>query len=681
MLREVEADLLPSPPVVAAAARAGERSSRDSGTVPRADGEASGRRPRLGYRPGLDGIRALAVVAVFAYHANLRWARAGFLGVDVFFVLSGYLITALLLAERRRTGTINLRQFWGRRARRLLPAVVVLLAAVAVAIPLLAPDQSYRLRGDLVASLGYVMNWRLIFAHQSYFQSAGRPPILQHLWSLAVEEQFYLLWPPILALTLRRRPYRRLVKPLLIAAAASAGLMLLLFTPYTDPSRVYFGTDTRAAALLVGAALAAATTRWQLVDRVQRGGRVALDAVGFVCLAGLALAVSHVNEFDPLLYRGGFLVVAVLAAGLVAAAARPGPPLVVSRLLGSSPLVWLGKRSYAVYLWFWPVLMLTRPHADVPLMGLPLLALRIAITLALAAASYRFVERPAHHGALGRVWADVVRAWRTRTPLRRRSAAWGLAFSVVLTCVGIGVAVGHGTLRPTPVLAQAAGLNSSLVKKVGARTPELTKVATARPSTPAGTSATISATTPATASLVTTAPATTAPPTTTTTPSTTVPVSLPTLTAKVTAIGDSVLLGAQPLLEHQVDGIVVDASVGRQFSEVLSTAKSYRDGGKLGDEVIVQTGNNGPISAGQFDQLMEVFKGVRRVVVVNVKVDRAWQDPNNDVISSGVPHWSNAVLVDWHALASGHPEAFYDDGLHLTPAGIRLFTAAVLNAL
>jgi hypothetical protein len=256
-----------------------------------------------------------------------------------------------------------------------------------------------------------------------------------------------------------------------------------------------------------------------------------------------------------------------------------------------------------------------------------------------------------------------------------------LAFSVVLTCVGIGVAVGHGTLRPTPVLAQAAGLNSSLVKKVGARTPELTKVATARPSTPAGTSATISATTPATASLVTTAPATTAPPTTTTTPSTTVPVSLPTLTAKVTAIGDSVLLGAQPLLEHQVDGIVVDASVGRQFSEVLSTAKSYRDGGKLGDEVIVQTGNNGPISAGQFDQLMEVFKGVRRVVVVNVKVDRAWQDPNNDVISSGVPHWSNAVLVDWHALASGHPEAFYDDGLHLTPAGIRLFTAAVLNAL
>jgi peptidoglycan/LPS O-acetylase OafA/YrhL len=621
------------------------------------------------------------VVAVFAYHANLRWARAGFLGVDVFFVLSGYLITALLLAERRRTGTVNLRQFWGRRARRLLPAVVVLLAAVAVAIPLLAPDQSYRLRGDLVASLGYVMNWRLIFAHQSYFQSAGRPPILQHLWSLAVEEQFYLLWPPILALTLRRRPYRRLVKPLLIAAAASAGLMLLLFTPYTDPSRVYFGTDTRAAALLVGAALAAATTRWQLVDRVQRGGRVALDAVGFVCLAGLALAVSHVNEFDPLLYRGGFLVVAVLAAGLVAAAARPGPPLVVSRLLGSSPLVWLGKRSYAVYLWFWPVLMLTRPHADVPLTGLPLLALRIAITLALAAASYRFVERPAHHGALGRVWADVVRAWRTRTPLRRRSAAWGLAFSVVLTCVGIGVAVGHGTLRPTPVLAQAAGLNSSLVKKVGARTPELTKVATARPSTPAGTSATISATTPATASLVTTAPATTAPPTTTTTPSTTVPVSLPTLTAKVTAIGDSVLLGAQPLLEHQVDGIVVDASVGRQFSEVLSTAKSYRDGGKLGDEVIVQTGNNGPISAGQFDQLMEVFKGVRRVVVVNVKVDRAWQDPNNDVISSGVPHWSNAVLVDWHALASGHPEAFYDDGLHLTPAGIRLFTAAVLNAL
>src|SRR5919106_1109573 len=166
-----------------------------SGTVvatPRVAGEREAP-PRLAYRPALDGLRALAVVAVFAYHANLSWARAGFLGVDVFFVLSGYLITALLLTERRREGRIDLKRFWARRARRLLPAVVVLLAVVAVVVPTLAPDQAHRLRADLLAALTYVSNWQLIFAHQSYFEAVGRQPVLQHLWSLAVEEQFYLL--------------------------------------------------------------------------------------------------------------------------------------------------------------------------------------------------------------------------------------------------------------------------------------------------------------------------------------------------------------------------------------------------------------------------------------------------------------------------------------------------------
>jgi peptidoglycan/LPS O-acetylase OafA/YrhL len=624
--------------------------------------------PRLSYRPALDGLRALAVVAVFAYHANLRWARAGFLGVDVFFVLSGYLITALLLTERRREGRINLRRFWGHRARRLLPAVIVLLAAVAVAVPLLAPDQSYRLRGDLLAALGYVSNWRLIFAHQSYFQSAGRQPILQHLWSLAVEEQFYLLWPPILLLALRRRPARRLVGPLLCAAVVSSGLMALLYRPYTDPSRVYFGTDTRAAALLVGAALACATVRWQLIGRLRRRGLVVLEVVGLLGFAGLAWCVSQVNEFDPLLYRGGFLAVAVLAAAVVATAARPGRPLVFGRILGGRPLVWLGRRSYAVYLWFWPVLTLTRPHSDVPLTGRPLLALRIAVTLTLAALSYRFVERPAHHGALGRVWDDLRRVRREQRPLQRRSAAWGLALCVALACLGVGVAEGHGTAQTHPTVVAAGALNAAAAAKLAVDVPKANSTA-------------LTATTAAIPTVVTLPPTTAPPPTAPPTTVAAVPDVLPTVTADVTAIGDSVLLGAQPLLEHQIGGIVVDAAVGRQFSAVLATARSYRDAGKLGDEVIIQTGNNGPITAGQFDQLMDTLKGVRKVIVVNVKVDRPWQDPNNDVLAQGVTRWPNDVLVDWHAITATHPEAFYDDGLHLTPTGIRMFTAAVLAVL
>ena len=643
---------------------------------------------RLGYRPALDGVRALAVVAVFAYHAGLDWARAGFLGVDVFFVLSGYLITALLLTERRREGRVDLLRFWARRARRLLPAVLVLLAAMAVAVPLLAPEQAYRLRGDLGAALGYVSNWRLIFEDQSYFQATGRPPVLQHLWSLAVEEQFYLLWPPVLALAMRHRPYRRLTRPLLVAAAISTVLMAVLFVPWSDPSRVYYGTDTRAAALLIGAALACATTRWQVVGSLRAASRAVVDVAGLLGLAGLAWAVSHVNEFDPRLYRGGFLAVALLAGGLVATAARPGRPGPLGRALGARPLVWLGMRSYGVYLWFWPVLMFTRPHYDVPLTGLPLLALRAGLTLTIAALSYRLVERPIREGALRRVWDDVRRPRRAHDPVRRTTARWGLAISATLACTAVGVAAGAVVRTPpTRVLTTSAGLDAAEASRVEAAIggPRRTPISLPTPTLPATTTtvALPSMTAPpgpdATTSTTvapTTTPSIEPPPTTIAVPS-----QLPMIQAKVTAVGDSVLLGAKPLLESQVDGIVVDATVGRQFPAVLSTVRAYKDGGRLGDEVILQTGNNGPIAPSQLEQLLDLLSDVKKVLVVNVKVDRAWQDVNNDVLASAVGKSSNAVLIDWHAIASSHPEAFYDDGLHLTPTGIRLFASAVLGAL
>ena len=639
--------------------------------------------PRLGYRPALDGIRALAVVAGFAYHAKLGWARAGFLGVDVFFVLSGYLITALLLTERRREGHIDLLRFWGRRARRLLPAVLVLLAAMAVAVPLLAPEQAYRLRGDLGAALGYVFNWRLIFAEQSYFQAVGRPPVLQHLWSLAVEEQFYLLWPPILAFALRRRPYRKLTRMVLLAAAASTVLMAALFVPWADPSRVYYGTDTRAAALLVGAALACATTRWQLVDGLRAGRRRALEAAGLVGVAGLAWAVSHVNEFDPALYRGGFLAVAVLAAAVVAAAARPGRAGPIGAVLATRPLVWLGQRSYAVYLWFWPVLLFTRPHLDIALTGLPLLALRAGLTLLLADLSYRLVEQPIRRGALSRVWEDVRR--RQAGPVRRSTAAWGLAMSAVLACTAIGIAAGGvGGDGTAEVLASGPGRDQEAAGRLEAAIGGPRRVRLDLPVLPTTTVPPTTTTVPALDPSTSTseAPATTAAaPAPTTTPPPVVATVLPTISAKVTAVGDSVLLGAKPLLESFVNGILVDAAIGRQFADVVSTVRAYKEGGQLGDAVIVQTGNNGPVPPGQFEQLLALLRDVPKVLVVNVKVDRAWQDVNNDVLSSVASRSPNAVLIDWYAIASAHPEAFYDDGLHLTPTGIRLFTSAVLGAL
>lgn len=607
---------------------------------------------RLGYRPALDGVRALAVAVVFAYHARLGWAKAGFIGVDVFFVLSGYLITALLLSERRREGTIDLVRFWRARARRLLPAVIVALAAVAVAVPILAPEQAYRLRADLIAALAYVSNWRLIFEHQSYFQSAGRPPVLQHLWSLAVEEQFYLLWPPILWLTLRAKAMRRLVKPLLLAALASTALMVVLYQPYADPSRVYYGTDTRAAALLVGAALACATTRWQVVGRLPTSGRIALEAAGLGGLVGLAWIVSHVSEYDPNLYRGGFLAVAVLAAGLVGACARPGRPALLGTALGCRPMVWIGKRSYAIYLWFWPVLVLTRAHYDVPWSGSGLLAFQIALTLTLAALSYRLIEKPVRDGALGRLGQDLKDYRLARLPLRLPTATVGVALLVMLACIGVGVAVTH---PPQPaVFEEASGMSSPLAVRVA---PDPAAPAPGTPQAAAAPAPSGGAASGTQAITITAPPA---------------PPPIP-----ITAIGDSVMLGAKAVLEREFEGINVDAATARQVPAIVSTIRSLRESGQLADNLIIHAGNNGVMTTAQFEQVMEAVKDVPFVVVVNLKVERGYQDPNNSVIAGVAARYRNAVMIDWHAISAGTPDAFYDDGIHLTPTGQRLYAESI----
>ncbi|MDQ6725577.1 MAG: acyltransferase [Actinomycetota bacterium] len=609
----------------------------------------------LRYVPAFDGLRALAVAAVFAYHAGVGWAQGGFLGVDVFFVLSGYLITALLVREWRRDGRIDLARFFRRRARRLLPALVTLVVAVSVAVPLLARDQAYRLRTDVASALAYVGNWRLIFEHQSYFRAMGRPPVLQHLWSLAVEGQFYVVWPLVMILLLRRWDARRLVWPILALAAGSSGLMALLYHPAVDPSRLYYGTDTRAAALLIGAALACRPPRWRL--QPGRPRRIALELVSATALVGLAVCVVAVNQFDAGLYRGGFLAVAVLAGVLIAAATHPDGWL--GTVLGTRPLVWLGQRSYAVYLWFWPVLMLTRPHSDVPLTGLPLLALRIGITLALAALSYRFVECPLRSGALGRAWAARAAGERRRRPgVGRPATGWALVSALAVLAVGSALVVPYRAQPVANLALPAVGPVAPLAEadaalQTGVAGPEVTTttapVGPAAPPDP-GSSAVAAA------------------------------VPAPTLAPRVTAIGESVLLEARASLEHDFDGAVVDAVVGRQFPESLAAARTLRDEGRIGDEVLVQVGSNGVVDPAQFDELLGIL-GDARVVVVNVKVPRPWEGPNNDTLAAAVRKRPGAVLLDWHALGVAHPEAFGDDGVHLTPAGLRLYLQLLLSKL
>ncbi|MDA8227583.1 MAG: acyltransferase, partial [Desulfitobacterium hafniense] len=312
----------------------------------------------IGYMPGLDGLRALAVFAVIAYHLNLTWVPGGLLGVSLFFVLSGYLITNILLKQWEQSGAIDLKDFWLRRARRLLPALFVMLAGVMSWVMLCAPERMAGLKQEALAAVFYTSNWYLIFHQVSYFESFGPPSPLGHLWSLAVEEQFYLFWPLLLGLGLRYLRQRKWIIGVTMAVAlTSAAAMALIYIPGQDPSRVYYGTDTRAFALLVGAVLAMVWPSRKMNPDLSGKKRLALDVAGGLGLLVVLLMIGKTNQYQTSLYQGGLLLYSVAAAGLVAVLAHPASYL--GRLFGWGPLRWLGECSYGIYLWHYPVIILT----------------------------------------------------------------------------------------------------------------------------------------------------------------------------------------------------------------------------------------------------------------------------------------------------------------------------------
>jgi peptidoglycan/LPS O-acetylase OafA/YrhL len=375
------------------------------------------------YRPALDGIRALSVVAVMLYHGLVGWSPGGFLGVDVFFVLSGYLITSLLLREWDRWGSLDIVTFYRRRARRLLPALLLLLGAVAVwAAVVAAPNKLGRIRWDGISTLLYTANWRYVFAQQSYFDKYGDPSPFLHTWSLAIEEQFYLLFPLILVglLRLTRGRRARVGAILALGALASALLMAWLFDPAADPSRVYYGTDTRAQELLIGAVLALALLKMRPLE-----GRQLMAAAwaGVVALVGVVAAFVLLNDQDAALYRGGFALFCVLVALLLFSVemVTQGP---AAWLLSLRPVAWVGLISYGLYLWHWPVYVALTSDR-IGLEGTSLLLVRIGVTFAIALASFYLVERPIRAGGLRRL----------RRPWGRTVAAIGMPLAFVALVV------------------------------------------------------------------------------------------------------------------------------------------------------------------------------------------------------------------------------------------------------
>ena len=415
------------------------------------------------YMPGLDGLRAIAVLAVIAYHLGFGWAPGGLLGVGIFFTLSGYLITDILLSHMARRD-LRLADFWLGRARRLLPALFLMLVVVVAWVTLFGPAQPSRFRDSVLAAALYVSNWQLIFQDVSYFARFGAPEPLGHLWSLAIEEQFYILWPFLLLLGARlvgERPgvpasvRPRLAAVTLAMAAVSAILMAVLYQPSFDPSRVYDGTDTRAFELLGGAALAMVWPSRRLRRDIAPGARNVLDGIGLLGLVAIGLLIWRTDQYSPFIYHGGLVLLTIATVMVVAALAHPASRL--GTALGWQPLRWIGVRSYGIYLWHFPIIVLTSPsgphQAD-----LLRDALQVGATFGIAALSWHYVEEPVRHGALGRLWKRLRSpGWRPEAVSQRGWAAVGaLTAAVLVSVVGLAGAALDPDAEPSAIASSLA---------------------------------------------------------------------------------------------------------------------------------------------------------------------------------------------------------------------------------
>lgn len=614
--------------------------------------------------PGLDGLRAVAVLAVIVYHLGIDALPGGLLGVSVFFTLSGYLITDLLLTQFG-AGTFTFRSFWIARFRRLMPALFVLLLVVAAWVTVVGPHQGPDFRTAAGSAAVYVNNWWLVFREVSYFAQFDAPGPLNHLWSLSVEEQFYIVWPVLLlggtAVVHELRPgwiRPRLALVVLGLAAVSFALMVMLYEPGADPSRVYYGTDTRAAELLIGAALAAIWPSQRLRASVTVGARNAIDGVGIVGLVAVGAMFVFADEFSPFLYRGGFVVLAVAVAATVASMAHPASRL--APIVGSSPMRWIGTRSYGIYLWHFPIIVLTTPEGSTS-PGLALAAVQVAATFAVAAVSWRYVEDPIRHGAIGRLWAQVRTGDTARLlqPTPVRTAAFGAVLVVLL-----------------PALAGFAGVNVESEDDPGDDELAVSETVTAAPvGDPVG------------------AP--------TDEPVGSDPDALGPCTS-VVHIGGSTSLGLVssvyiPDEDEQISAEYARVGATTQHYEIaggraiiesyrdspaaLDSAQKWRDAGyrgcwvfALGTMDAANVGIGAPTTlADRIDRMMEIADG-DPVLWVNVKTiaeTGSWRaevmPPWNEALMDACPAYPNMRVYDWASVVQD--EWYDDDGIHQNPPG------------
>ncbi len=570
------------------------------------------------YIPAIDGLRAVAVIAVMLYHLGFKWIPGGFLGVDLFFVISGYVITRLLLDSIQRSGGLDLRAFYVARIRRLLPPLVFMIITTTIVVGLWAPDTMRRFLGDAPFALFGGMNWWLVFRHTDYFEAIGRPPLLQHTWSLGVEAQFYLLWPLILLLVLKYFGKNKIPGAALLIAAFS-GIALLLVSLQVDAanssqvSHVYFGTDTHSIGLFLGAALAVSWIPQNLQETVSKKAQDFIDGIGVFGLLGIIAAFLFVDETDPTLYKLAFPLAGIFGCAIITSIVHPASRF--APILSSKPFVWIGERSYAIYLWHWVVFQVTRPDYDLEGSEWALYALRILIVFALADISLRLVELPVRTGLID-YWFKGMKYRTKRVQLRQKAGVIFLVLSVAtITATAATSAIAKGD-------RQLAELKEQLEQPT--TTPEIKQ-------------------------------------------------------GGLWVTGDSVILGIRFELDTRQHIGLINARVGRQAPELLEVIQ-HDKANMQGATIVLNLGNNNKLTEDQVAAIFTAISDQPKIVVVNTAVPRGWRDENNALIAQYTAQYG-AQLVDWAAISDGHPEYFGPDGVHLVPAGVRAYVDAITSKL
>lgn len=592
------------------------------------------------YMVGLDSLRGLAILGVILYHINFNWMPGGFLGVTVFFVLSGYLITDILAMEWKRNKRIDLKKFWLSRARRLLPGMLVMLVITLAWITIFHSSLLEKMRGDSLAALFYVSNWWYIYHKLSYFDNFNQISPLNHFWSLAVEEQFYVVWPFIISLGLYYiKKQSRMILLICLGAFASALAMAILYEPGVDPSRIYYGTDTRAFSLLIGAVLALVWPSNRLANKIIPKARFILDVVGGIALIIILVMFWKTNQYDPFLYKGGMVLLSIATALLVANLAHPASR--IAQFLRFRPLRWVGVRSYGIYLWHYPILTLTTPKVNAGDFSIIRAILQFLLIILIAQISWKFIEKPIRQGALRNIQFKN---------LRLQNVTLGVKLALVCSLFFTSIAVlglsnaskAKGNYQQDKVEAvqtQPAPHPVAVWEKPNQETPlnqgESKEVNSAHPKNP----------------------------------------------LTVTAIGDSVMIDITPYFKNTFPDIRIDAQIGRQLSKAIPVVEQLKNEGDLGNYVIIGLGTNGAFTTEQLVSLIKLIGNERKIIFINTRVPRPWESIVNERLKVTVTKYPNVTLVDWYAASAGKKDYFAPDGVHLTNVGAEAYAVLVAKAV